>query len=92
MRYRVSDEVLLRAEEDGGIALDSRTGRMLGLNTTAFHLLHWLIQESSSLKDLIHKLENQYQCAGSRKDIQKNIEDFLISLDRLQFLEPSSGR
>ena len=88
-RYKVCGEVLLREEEDGGIALDSRTGQMLGLNLTAYHLLHWLIQEPATLEELVTKLAKLYQDAEPRQVLKKHVEDFLTNISRMKMLEPS---
>ncbi|MFH2002088.1 MAG: PqqD family protein [Planctomycetota bacterium] len=91
-RYRVSREVLLREEEDGGIALDSRTGRMLGLNLTAYQILHWLIHEPATLEELVIKLAEKYHDAEPRQAIKKHIEHFLAYLNRIKLLETSLQR
>jgi hypothetical protein len=88
-RFRVNNGIIFREEDDGAFLFDPETGSLKYMNRSAKHAFS-MLNGQNDISQVIDHVAGTYPDVD-RKQIQKDIESFLLELIESRFISSCKG-
>lgn len=88
-RFRANNGIMFREEDDGAFLFDPETGNLKYMNRSAKHAF-LMLTDQKDIGQVIDHLAGLYPDVD-RKQIQMDVEDFLLELVENRFISSCKG-
>lgn len=87
--YKISDAVRSAHGQDGAVLFDLRTGRMLRLNSVG-SMIFQRLEEGRAQSQIVEEISRDFNVCPTT--VQKDVIEFLRSLEQLKLIHCDSGQ